>query len=127
MKDRPVECITANSATSAAAILAERSDIAVILLDVVMERDDAGLFLVNTIRNVLGNNEVRIILLTGQPGMAPRLDTMRNFDVDEYWNKVDLTEDKLRTIVASNIRTWQSMTELNSARRGLQIDRKSVV
>ncbi|QCZ92546.1 EAL domain-containing protein [Salinimonas iocasae] len=121
VKDRPVECITANSATSAAAILAERSDIAVILLDVVMERDDAGLFLINTIRNVLGNNEVRIILLTGQPGMAPRLDTMRDFDVDEYWNKVDLTEDKLRTIVASNIRTWQSMTELNSARRGLQM------
>ncbi|MBD3586887.1 EAL domain-containing protein [Salinimonas sp. HHU 13199] len=46
---------------------------------------------------------------------------MRDFDVDEYWNKVDLTEDKLRTIVSSNIRTWQSMTELNVARRGLQM------
>ncbi|MBD3586886.1 hypothetical protein HHX48_14160 [Salinimonas sp. HHU 13199] len=70
VRGRPVKCITANSATSAAAIIAERNDIAVILLDVVMERDDAGLFLISTTRNVLGNNEVRIILLTGQPGMA---------------------------------------------------------
>lgn len=118
---RPVTCITASSATEAAAIIAERADIAVILLDVVMERDDAGLFLVNTVRNVLGNDEIRIILLTGQPGMAPRLDSMRDFDIDEYWNKVNLTQDKLRTIVASNIRTWESLTQLSSARKGLQM------
>ncbi|WP_018983703.1 EAL domain-containing protein [Salinimonas chungwhensis] len=118
---RPIRCITASSATEAAAIIADRADIAVILLDVVMEHDDAGLFLVNTVRNILGNSEVRIILLTGQPGMAPRLDTMRDFDIDEYWNKVDLTQDKLRTVVASNIRTWHSLTQLTNARRGLQM------
>lgn len=121
VKERPVLFLTASSASQASSIIAERNDIAVILLDVVMEQDDAGLFLVNTIRNVLGNNEVRIVLLTGQPGMAPRMDTMRDFDVDEYWNKVDLTEDKLRTIVSSNIRTWHSMHELSTARRGLQM------
>ncbi|AXR07720.1 putative bifunctional diguanylate cyclase/phosphodiesterase [Salinimonas sediminis] len=117
----PIRLLTASSAAQAAAIIAEHDDIAVILLDVVMEHDDAGLFLVNTIRNVLGNELVRIILLTGQPGMAPRLDTMRDFDVDEYWNKVDLTAEKLRSVVTSNIKTWDSLHELAVAKRGLQL------
>jgi len=118
---RELEVLTANSATQAAGILSERDDIAVILLDVVMESDDAGLYLVDTIRRVIGNDRVRIVLLTGQPGVAPQKKIMQRYDIDEYWTKTDTTEDKLHSILSSNIRTWHSLTELYNAKRGLQM------
>ncbi|QPG06109.1 EAL domain-containing protein [Salinimonas marina] len=121
INNAPIRLLTANSAAQAAKVIAEHDNIAVILLDVVMEHDDAGLFLVNTIRNVIGNELVRIVLLTGQPGLAPRFDTMRDFDVNEYWNKVDLTAEKLRSVVTSNVKTWDSLHELAVAKRGLQM------
>ena len=49
-------------------LLAQPIDIAVVLLDVVMETDSAGLELVDFIRKELRNETVRIILRTGQPG-----------------------------------------------------------
>ncbi len=118
--NRPLEVLTANTASSAAEIMAKNPNVSVVLLDVVMEDDYAGLRFVNTIRKVLGNANVRIILLTGQPGMAPRKDVMRQYDIDEYWNKSDLSIDILEAIVTSNIRTWKCMFDLQKAQTGLQ-------
>lgn len=117
----PIEILTANSAASAAPVLVEHPDISVILLDVVMEEDDSGLKLVNSIRNMLGNKIVRIVLLTGQPGVAPRSEVMRSYDIDEYWNKSELTGELLQSILNSHIRTWDSMRQLEDASKGLQL------
>ncbi len=121
VQDRPLEVLTANSVSEAAMLLSHNADICVILLDVVMEEDDAGLRLANTIREVLGNAAIRIVLLTGQPGMAPRSEVMSRYDIDEYWNKSDLTRDTLFTIINANIRTWHYLNELIQARNGLQM------
>lgn len=118
---RSVEVLSANSATEAAYVLSQHHDIALILLDVVMEQDDAGLRLVETIRNVQGNALVRIILLTGQPGFAPRKDVMLQYDINEYWNKSEVDHETLKSIAAANFRSWQSMYELDKARLGLQL------
>ncbi|WP_246138306.1 response regulator [Nitrospirillum viridazoti] len=69
-KGRPLELLTARSAAEAAGILTRRGDIAVALLDIVMETDDAGLVLARRIREEFDNNDVRIVLRTGQPGQA---------------------------------------------------------
>ncbi|PWI33824.1 diguanylate phosphodiesterase [Vibrio albus] len=118
---QPVELLTASSATEAACVLTQHDDIALILLDVVMEKDDAGLRLVETIRNIQGNALIRIILLTGQPGVAPRKEVMHKYDINEYWNKSEIDYDTLRSVVAANLRSWQSMYELEQARIGLQM------
>ncbi|MBJ7556021.1 EAL domain-containing protein [Marinomonas spartinae] len=115
-----VQILTANSAVSAATLLAQHSDISVILLDVVMETDTAGLCLVNTIRQELGNHLVRVVLLTGQPGMAPVKDIMNEYDIDDCWSKSELTHDHLQTIILSNLRTWHHLNTLREARQGLQ-------
>ncbi|SEG83884.1 putative bifunctional diguanylate cyclase/phosphodiesterase [Marinobacterium lutimaris] len=117
----PVEILTAGSAAEAASQLSAHPDIAVVLLDVVMDEDDSGLRLVNTIRERLGNHRIRIILLTGQPGMAPRNDVMRQYDIDDYWQKADLKADQLITLITGNLRTWIYITELERARQGLQL------
>lgn len=112
---------TAQSAYQASKILNSCHNIGLILLDVVMEEDDAGLRLVSIIREEIGDASVRIVLLTGQPGFAPEQEVMQSLDIDEYWNKSDINEDKLKTIVYSNMRTWAYMRELTEARQGLQI------
>ena len=81
----------------AASSCAPHPDIAVILLDVVMETDDAGLELVDFIRSELKNETVRIILRTGQPGQAPERRVIVDYDINDYKAKTELTADKLFT------------------------------
>jgi len=115
-----VKILTASSASQAASILTTTPDIAVVLLDVVMETDDAGLRLVRSVREVLGNAEIRIVLVTGQPGMAPMENTLSSLDISDYWLKTDLTLDRLQGVLNSNLRTWSQIRALGQARRGLQ-------
>ena len=60
--DRNLHFLNAHSAAEAEKMLRENGDIAVMLLDVVMETDKAGLDLVRTVRELLGNQFVRIVL-----------------------------------------------------------------
>ncbi len=117
---RSLQVLKARSAVEAARILPEHRDISIVLLDVVMEQDDAGLRLVNTIRNVICNNQVRIVLLTGQPSMAPRPEVLKQYDIDDYWCKSEFTHEHLAAVITGNLRTWERTTQLEQARRGLQ-------
>lgn len=119
--DRPIEVLCARSAVEAARILPEHMDIAIVLLDVVMEQDDAGLRLVRTIRDVICNNQVRIVLLTGQPGMAPQPKVLREYEIDDYWCKSEMTHEHLTSVITGNLRTWERTSQLERARQGLQL------
>mgnify|MGYP003484483396 CR=1 FL=1 len=68
---RGIELLCAHSAAQAREMLARECDVALVLLDVVMETDDAGLALVQHIREQQGDRLVQIVLRTGQPGVAP--------------------------------------------------------
>ena len=119
MQRRPLEFVHAYSAAQARAMLATERDIAVILLDVVMEQDDAGLHLVRYIRETLRMADVRIILRTGQPGYAPEIDAIRDFDINDYKTKSELTRIKLYTTVTAAIRSYQQIGAISANRRGL--------
>jgi len=121
MQHRPLEFLHAYSAAEARELLAREKDIAVILLDVVMERDDSGLQLVRHIRDALKLSEVRIILRTGQPGYAPELDAIRDFDINDYKTKSELTRTKLYTTVTVAIRSYEQIRAINASRRGLDV------
>jgi diguanylate cyclase (GGDEF)-like protein len=126
MQHRPLEFIHAYSAAQAREMLRDETDIAVILLDVVMEQEDAGLHLVRHIRETLKMSDVRIILRTGQPGYAPEIDAIRDFDINDYKTKSELTRIKLYTTVTAAIRSYEQIRAINSSRRGLdQIVRAS--
>ena len=104
----------------AARVLRGTPDIAIVLLDVVMETDDAGLRLVRTIREEIGNLAVRIILRTGQPGQAPEEDIVLAYDINDYKSKTELTSQKLFTSVVSALRAYTDILALETNRRGLQ-------
>ena len=120
MQGRPLEFLHAYSAREARAILERQPDIAVVLLDVVMERPDAGLQLVRQIREELGMIEVRIILRTGQPGYAPEIEAIRGYDINDYRTKSELTRTKLYTAVAAAVRSYQQLRALDASRAGLE-------
>ncbi|HEY8034856.1 MAG TPA: diguanylate cyclase [Methylobacter sp.] len=119
-KDRKVELLSAYSAAEAQQILQRERDIAVILLDVVMETEDAGLQLVHTIRHELDNKAVRIILRTGQPGQAPEERVIIDYDINDYKSKSELTAQKLFTTVIASLRTYETIILLEKTRLGLE-------
>ena len=117
--NRKLEFIHTYSKAQTLECFAKESDIAVILLDVVMETDQAGLELVGYIRDELKWRDVRIILRTGQPGYAPEEDAIRDYDINDYKTKNELTRKKLLTALTAAIRSYDQLCTINASRRGL--------
>ena len=116
-----LEIISAYSAEDGREVLRAHPDAAIVLLDVVMESDIAGLDLVDYIRNTLKNETVRIILRTGQPGQAPERRVIIDHDINDYKAKTELTADKLFTTLTAALRSYQQLQKLVETRRGLEI------
>ena len=116
-----IEIISAYSAEEGRELMRSTPSIAVILLDVVMETDDAGLALVDYIRTQLKNETVRIILRTGQPGQAPERRVIVDYDINDYKAKTELTADKLFTALTAALRSHQQLQRMVETRRGLEM------
>jgi response regulator RpfG family c-di-GMP phosphodiesterase len=101
-------------------LITNNPDTAVILLDVVMETDDAGLEVARYIRENIRNQMVRIILRTGQPGAAPEKDVIVNWEINEYKTKTELTSQKLFTTFIATLRNYRDLRMIEGHRRGLE-------
>ncbi len=111
-EDQPLTVLSAHSGSEALELLDHHADIALVLLDVVMETDDAGLRVARDIREVLHNDAVRIVLRTGQPGQAPERDVIVDYDINDYKTKTELTAIKLFTAVITGIRAFRHITTI---------------
>ena len=119
-ENRPLKFLSAYSGKETKELLFSNPDTAIILLDVVMETDDAGLKLVRDIRQELKNSFVRIILRTGQPGKAPERDVIIEYDINEYKEKTELTVKKLFTTITSALRSYRDLRIIEKNRYGLE-------
>ncbi|BBB69708.1 diguanylate cyclase [Undibacterium sp. YM2] len=117
--NRPLEFIHTYSKSETRKVFATESDIAVVLLDVVMETEHAGLELVSFIRDELGWTDTRIILRTGQPGYAPEEEAIRDYDINDYKTKNELTRKKLLTSLTAAVRSYEQIRTIDASRRGL--------
>ena len=120
LNGKTLEFVSAYSGEEAKAIFKAHNDIAVVLLDVVMEADDAGLQVADYIRNELDNHFTRIILRTGQPGQAPEKDVIINYDINDYKSKTELTAQKLFTVIIAALRSYRDIIVIEENRRGLE-------
>jgi signal transduction histidine kinase/CheY-like chemotaxis protein len=116
-----LEILSAYSASEGRELMRGHPDVAVVLLDVIMESDTAGLGLVEFIRKELKNETVRIILRTGQPGQAPERRVIVDYDINDYKAKTELTADKLFTALTAALRSYQQLQRMVETRRGLEI------
>jgi GGDEF domain-containing protein/CheY-like chemotaxis protein len=121
LNDRDLKFYHAYSQQEALEIIAELgSSLAIILLDVVMETDDAGLQVVRKMRSEMGLLEPRIILRTGQPGYAPEESIIKEYDINDYKTKTELTRSKLITSIIASLRSYQQILTINQSRLGLE-------
>ena len=115
-ENRSVMLHHAYSGEEARDFLDRHPETALVLLDVVMETDDAGLRLCGYIRETLGNHDIQIVLRTGQPGQAPEREVILNYEINGYFLKTELTAQKLHSIIICALRTWTYIKSLK--RRG---------
>jgi len=118
---RPLQFLHAYSAQDARVLLRQEGDIALVLLDVVMETDDAGLTMVDFIRNDAGLSSTRIVLRTGQPGYAPEHETLLRYDINDYKTKSELTRHKLLTTITTAVRSYEQLKAMEAHRQGLEM------
>jgi phosphoserine phosphatase RsbU/P len=119
-KGKKLQFFNAYTGKQAVDILVENPDIALILLDVVMEHNHAGLETVERIRNEIQNHFVRIILRTGQPGQAPEDEVILKYDINDYKNKTELTDKKLFTTLTTGLRSYADIIEIEALRQSLE-------
>ncbi len=117
---RSLSFISAYSAQEAKHLIQVHPDTAIIFLDVVMENESAGLYLVKYIREELNNPLVRIILRTGQPGQAPEEVVAVNYGIDDYKTKTELTAQKLAIAVITALRGFSTLMHLLDDSRHLE-------
>ncbi|MBF0180489.1 MAG: EAL domain-containing protein [Magnetococcales bacterium] len=121
-----VRCLSVYSAAEAIPVLEQDPLVAVMLLDVVMESDQAGLDLVRHVREVMRNTFVRIILRTGQAGQAPEPRVIVEYDINDYRDKSDLTSQKLITAVIVALRAWRDLKMIEHLVTSLKQERESL-
>ena len=115
----PLQLLFAGSAHEARAVLDDHADAALLLLDVVMESDDAGLRLVEWLRRDRTNTMIRIVLRTGQPGLAPEMAVMTGYDINDYLAKTEVTTQRLITSVIAGVRAYRDLRTITIQRGGL--------
>lgn len=120
LEEKKLEFLSAYSGTEAIEILSGRTDIAVVLLDVIMETNDAGLIVAQKIREELNNTRIRIILRTGQPGNAPEEDVIVKYRINDYKEKTELTAKKLFSTMVTAIRSYQDLLIIEKSKDGLE-------
>lgn len=119
--DRGIEIVGCTSAAQVEQLLAHDTDFAVILLDVQMESPTAGLKLIHRIRETYGMHMTRILLRTGQPGVAPESDIIFKYEIDDYILKESATNKRLVTATVTAIRAYDLILRLSRMQSAMGI------
>ncbi|WP_313706683.1 HD domain-containing phosphohydrolase [Massilia sp.] len=123
---RALTFLHAYSGAEAKEVLAREENIALVFLDVVMEREDSGLEVARWMRQDLDNQFTRIVLRTGQPGQAPEERVIVDYDINDYKEKTELDRTKLFTTTFAALRAYRDIMKVEDARRVQQSYREGL-
>jgi len=119
-EESPLEFISSYNTEETMDKINTNPDIAVVFLDVVMDDINSGLKIVKYIREEIKNNKVRIILRTGQPGEAPEDEIIKNYDINDYKLKTELTTQKMFTSMYSALRSYRDIEIIENSKKNLE-------
>jgi response regulator RpfG family c-di-GMP phosphodiesterase len=114
---RALTFLHAYNGAEAKQVLAREKDIALVFLDVVMEKEDSGLEVARWMRQDQDNQFTRIVLRTGQPGQAPEERVIVDYDINDYKEKTELDRTKLFTTTFAALRAYRDIMTVEEARR----------
>lgn len=117
--NRPIKFISAYSKAEGIKVFNEHQDIALAIVDVVMESDSAGLELIDYVRNTLENHKVRLVLRTGQSVKVPESDVISRYDINDYKDKTELTTQKLKTLFYATIRSYRDIITIERSKKSI--------
>ena len=117
-RNRGLSFVHAYSAAEACQLLEEHNDVAVMLLDVVMETDDAGLRAIQLIR-AAGHEMVRVVLRTGHPGYVPQQEVVVSYDIHSYLEKASLDFTRLFSALISALRAYDDLLKIEQHRQSV--------
>lgn len=117
---KPLTFLNAYSGQEAQDLMVEHPDIAIVFLDIIMETDNAGLEVVQYIRNILNNHLVRIIVRTGQPGQFQEDVVALEYDINDYKTKTELTRQKLIAKIITSLRVFRTLVTIEKSKRELE-------
>lgn len=126
-EERPLEFYSAYSAKEALEVLKVETDIAVAVVDVVMENDSAGLDLVGEIRSTLDNQDIRLILRTGNPGHAPEDEVIMGYDINDYRLKTEVSAQSLKTSIVTALRSYKALTTIKGLNIEIEANQKELL
>ncbi|MCL1892853.1 MAG: HD domain-containing protein [Holophagaceae bacterium] len=115
-----LEFVEAGSAEEARKKIIEHPDVAVAIIDVIMESDDAGLKLVEYIRKDLDNDEIRLIIRTGQPGANPEKSIIDKYDINDYREKMELSAQKLSATLRFSLKDYNQIMTIEANKNVLK-------
>ncbi len=109
-----VEILKASSAAEARRLMTARTDIAVAVIDVIMETESAGLDLVQWLAESPAHAATRRVLHTGQPGEGREEQVSRAADIHDYWAKGTLRAPELRRRLLFQLRQYRDLARAAS-------------
>jgi two-component sensor histidine kinase/CheY-like chemotaxis protein len=118
-RGRGLDLLEAPSADEAKRLLTVHNDVAVAILDVVMETEHAGLDLVRWIRGDRHNPLIRLLVRTGQAGLYPASSVIGEYEINDYWEKTELTYNRMHTSLTTSLRGYEDLLSMH--RRTLQL------
>ena len=111
-EDFTIKAFSVYSAKEAKEVLANNNDFALALVDVIMETDEAGLELVDFIRNVLKNDVIRLVIRTGQAHTFSAMEVIARYDINDFKEKTEFTLESLFITIRSAIREYSQLIAL---------------
>ncbi|OGQ89855.1 MAG: hypothetical protein A2464_13765 [Deltaproteobacteria bacterium RIFOXYC2_FULL_48_10] len=111
---RGIRFLNAFSGQEAVALFHLHPDTALLIVDVVMETQNAGLNFVHYIREKLKNHVVQVVIRTGQPGLAPESDVISKYKINAYYSKTELRIQKLISLFTASLRTFDISVRLEA-------------
>jgi signal transduction histidine kinase len=110
---KSLQLLCANSYDEAKTLYDANTDIAIAMVDCVMEQNDSGLQLIQYIRNTKKNNTTQLVLRTGQPDFAPEKNMLIDYEINDYLAKTELTSTKLHHRVISYLRNYMMIQRVS--------------
>jgi len=110
--DISIELINKYSAKETIEYLKTHDDIAVIILDMIMEKDDSGISVINEIRDTIKNKHIRIVIRTGQASDKSIYKLINDYEINDYKEKNNLRAMDLKTTLTFALRGYKDIKEI---------------
>ncbi|MFW6343500.1 MAG: response regulator receiver protein, partial [Sediminispirochaetaceae bacterium] len=117
---KPVEVIDAYSSREAIEYLKTYPDIAVAVIDIILETRDEGLQLVRIIREEMENKLIRIILRTSEEHHFPENQIIIDYDINGYTGRNESSAKQLVTSIITAFRSYQDLRTIYKLNRSLE-------